>query len=63
VQLAEDQQTARFPSDPAAQTALARRMGYADAEGAAARERLLEDWTAVRNETRAHFDALVLREP
>jgi len=62
VQLVEEQQTARFPSDSQSQIALARRMGYADAEGSAARDRLLEDWTAVRNETRAHFDALVLRE-
>jgi hypothetical protein len=37
-------------------------MGYADVEAAGARNRLLEDWTAVRTETRAHFDALVLRD-
>lgn len=62
VQLPEEQQTAAFPRDPLHQLGLARRMGYADAEGGAARDRMLEDWTAVRNETRAHFDALVLRE-
>jgi glutamate-ammonia-ligase adenylyltransferase len=62
LQLAEEQQTARFPRDAAAQLGLARRMGYADARGSAARDRLLEDWTAVRSETRAHFDALVLSE-
>jgi glutamate-ammonia-ligase adenylyltransferase len=62
LQLAEEQQTARFPADRAAQTALARRIGYADAEGDAARARLLDDWTAVRSEVRAHFDALVLSE-
>jgi glutamate-ammonia-ligase adenylyltransferase len=60
VQLPEEQQTAQFPREPDAQRALARRMGYADAEGRRARDRLLEDWTAVRTETRAHFDALVL---
>jgi glutamate-ammonia-ligase adenylyltransferase len=62
VQLPEEQQTARFPRDAGAQLALARRMGYADARGSAARSRLLEDWTAVKSETRAHFDALVLSE-
>jgi glutamate-ammonia-ligase adenylyltransferase len=62
VQLPEEQQTQQFPRDPNAQLGLARRMGYADVEGTNARNRLLEDWTAVRNETRCHFDALVLRE-
>lgn len=61
-QLAEEQQTAGLPRDPQAQLALARRMGYADAEGSTAHHRLLEDWTAVRNEVRFHFDALVLSE-
>ena len=62
VQLPEEQQTARFPRDARAQLALARRMGYADERGSSARDRLLEDWTAVRNEARSHFDALVLSE-
>ena len=62
VQLAEEQQTARFPRKPAAQTALARRMGYADPEGEAARARLLEDWTSVRSEVRHHFESLVLSD-
>jgi glutamate-ammonia-ligase adenylyltransferase len=62
LQLAEEQQTARVPTARAAQTALARRIGYVDAEGDAARARLLDDWTAVRSEVRAHFDALVLSE-
>jgi glutamine synthetase adenylyltransferase len=62
VQLPEEQQTQQFPRDPVAQLELARRMGYADVAGTSARNRLLEDWTAVRNETRSHFDALVLRE-
>jgi glutamate-ammonia-ligase adenylyltransferase len=62
LQLAEEQQTAAFPRGPGAQLALARRMGYDDERGSSARDRLLEDWTAVRNETRTHFDALVLSE-
>jgi glutamate-ammonia-ligase adenylyltransferase len=63
LQLAEEQQTARLPRERAAQVALARRMGYADAEAATAQARLLEDWTATRSEVRAHFEALVLAEP
>jgi glutamate-ammonia-ligase adenylyltransferase len=62
LQLAEEQQTASFPRDSREQLALARRMGYADAQGSSAQDRLLEDWTAVRNEVRFHFDALVLSE-
>jgi glutamate-ammonia-ligase adenylyltransferase len=63
IQLAEEQQTARMPRERAAQLALARRMGYADPDGQSAQSRLLEDWTAVRTEVRAHFEALVLAEP
>ena len=62
VQLPEEQQTQQFTRDPRDQLALARRMGYVDVAGTSARNRLLEDWTAVRNETRSHFDALVLSE-
>jgi len=62
LQLAEEQQTARFPREARAQLALARRMGYADAEGRSAHDRLLADWTAKRDEVRTHFDALVLSE-
>jgi len=62
LQLSEEQQTARFPREPAAQTALARRMGYVDPEGQQARSRLLDDWTSVRSEVRHHFDALVLSD-
>lgn len=58
----EEQQTSLFPRDRPGQLALARRLGYADAAGDEARDRLLEDWTAVRNEVRTHFDALVFRE-
>jgi glutamate-ammonia-ligase adenylyltransferase len=61
LQLAEEQQTARFPNERPAQVALARRMGYAEPQADAARAVLLEDWTASRGEVRAHFDALVLR--
>lgn len=60
VQLVEERQTSRFPRPAPERLALARRMGYDDPAGDAARDRLLEDWTAVRNEVRAHFDALVL---
>jgi glutamate-ammonia-ligase adenylyltransferase len=60
VQLAEEQQTARFPRDAAAQVGLARRMGYRQPEGRSARENLLEEWSTVRTEVRSHFDALVL---
>jgi len=62
VQLPDERHTAQFPRDAAEQRALARRMGYHDAEGDEARNRLLEDWTAVRTEARAHFEALVLSE-
>jgi glutamate-ammonia-ligase adenylyltransferase len=62
LQLAEEQQTARFPRNAGAQLALARRMGYADVEGSSAHDRLLADWTANRDEVRTHFDALVLSE-
>lgn len=61
LQLVEEQQTARFPADPAAQIAVARRMGYPDAEARAARESLLEDRARVRTQVRMHFEALVLR--
>lgn len=60
LQLVEEQQTARFPRARHEQIALARRLGYAEPEGDRARERLLDDWTAVRSETRSHFEALVL---
>jgi glutamate-ammonia-ligase adenylyltransferase len=62
VQLPEEQQTAQVPHGASEQTALARRMGYADAAGADARARLQDDWLAVRTETRRHFEALVLGE-
>jgi glutamate-ammonia-ligase adenylyltransferase len=61
LQLAEEQQTARFPHERPAQIALARRMGYPELQADSARAALLEDWTSSRGEVRAHFDALVLR--
>ena len=61
LQLAEEQQIARFPHERPAQVALARRMGYPEPQADSARAALLEDWTASRGEVRAHFDALVLR--
>jgi glutamate-ammonia-ligase adenylyltransferase len=62
LQLVEEQQTARFPSQPNERIALARRMGYAHAEAPDALARLMDDWTSVRSRVRAHFEALVLRE-
>ncbi len=62
LQMVEERQKVRFPSEPEEQLALARRMGYAEVQAATARANLLEDWTSVRNEVRGHFDALVLRE-
>jgi glutamine synthetase adenylyltransferase len=61
LQLVEEQQTSEFPRDRAGQLALARRLGYADVEGERARGHLLDDWTEVRTDVRAHFEALVLR--
>lgn len=62
LQLAEEQQVSRLPRERSAQLALARRMGYADPDAQTAQSRLLEDWTAVRTEVRANFEALVLAE-
>jgi len=61
LQMADEQQTSRFPREPAAQLRLARRMRYTDPRGEAALTRLLDDWTRVRSEVRGHFEALVLR--
>jgi glutamate-ammonia-ligase adenylyltransferase len=60
-QLIEEQQTAKFPRDAKAQLGLARRMGYGEASGDAARKHLLDDWNSFRNQVRSHFEALVLR--
>jgi glutamate-ammonia-ligase adenylyltransferase len=60
VQMVEERQTHRFPRERTAQIALARRMGYRDEDGDAARNRLLDEWTNTRAEIRTHFDALVL---
>jgi glutamate-ammonia-ligase adenylyltransferase len=60
LQLEEERQVHTIPRDPAAQRALARRMGYRDTEAERARERMLDDWTAARTEVRGHFEELVL---
>jgi glutamate-ammonia-ligase adenylyltransferase len=60
LQMVEERQTARFPRDARAQTALARRLRYRDPDGARARDRLLDDWTNERAFVRSQFDALVL---
>jgi glutamate-ammonia-ligase adenylyltransferase len=61
LQMADEQQTSRFPREPSAQLRLARRMRYTEPHGDAAVARLLDDWQRVRSEVRAHFEALVLR--
>jgi glutamate-ammonia-ligase adenylyltransferase len=60
LQLEEERQVHTIPRKPAAQRALARRMGYRDTEAERARERMLDDWTAARTEVRGHFEELVL---
>jgi glutamate-ammonia-ligase adenylyltransferase len=60
LQLADEQQTSRVPARAEARTELARRMGYREPGADAARNRFLDDWTAVRSEVRQHFEALVL---
>ncbi|HME69939.1 MAG TPA: hypothetical protein VKM54_08730 [Myxococcota bacterium] len=62
LQMVEERQTQGFPRERFGQIALARRMGYAEAEGERARERLLHDWATVRSQVRAQFEALVLGE-
>jgi glutamate-ammonia-ligase adenylyltransferase len=60
LQMVEERQTQRFPREPAAQLALARRMGYGDGDARRALRRLLEDRDRVHGEVRQHFEALVL---
>ena len=59
-QLVEERQVHAFPRNAGRQNELARRMGYTDPEIASARNRLLDDWTALRSEVRSHFEQLVL---
>jgi glutamate-ammonia-ligase adenylyltransferase len=61
-QLDEERQTHAFPREAGAQRALARRMGFAEADAEAARARLLDEWTAVRSEVRSHFEELLPAE-
>jgi glutamate-ammonia-ligase adenylyltransferase len=60
LQMVEERQTQAFPREAAAQLALARRMGYADADGKRALRRLLDERERVLEEVRQHFEALVL---
>jgi len=59
LQMVEERQTQGFPRERFGQIALARRMGYDEPEGERARERLLKDWSRVRSEVRAQFEALL----
>jgi [glutamine synthetase] adenylyltransferase / [glutamine synthetase]-adenylyl-L-tyrosine phosphorylase len=60
LQLAEEQQTAQLPREPDERTALARRMGYADATGEEAARRFEADLARTRAQVREQFEALVL---
>jgi [glutamine synthetase] adenylyltransferase / [glutamine synthetase]-adenylyl-L-tyrosine phosphorylase len=60
LQLVEEQQTAQLPSDAAERAGLARRMGYAEVEGDAARRHFEADRARVLAQVREQFDALVL---
>ena len=62
LQMVEERQTHRFPTDGQERIELARRMAYRDDEAHRARDRLVDDWTNVRAEVRGHFEALVLSE-
>jgi len=63
VQMVDERQTQAFPRDARAQLCLARRMGYPEPDGREVRAALLDDWTRVRAEVRAHFENLVLESP
>jgi glutamate-ammonia-ligase adenylyltransferase len=60
LQIPEEQQTAQLPRDAAERTALARRMGYADATAADATRRFEADLARTRSQVREQFEALVL---
>ena len=60
LQLAEEQQTAQLPHEGAERIALARRMGYADAEANEALRRFEADLARMRSQVREQFEALVL---
>jgi glutamate-ammonia-ligase adenylyltransferase len=60
LQLAEEQQTAQLPREAAERTAVARRMGYADAAAADATRRFEADLARTRSQVREQFEALVL---
>ena len=60
LQLAEEQQTAQLPRDAAERTAVARRMGYAEAAATDATRRFEADLARTRSQVREQFEALVL---
>ncbi len=60
LQMVEERQTQRLPTEPAGQLALARRMGYVEGEAARALTRWRADAERVREAVRQHFEALVL---
>jgi glutamate-ammonia-ligase adenylyltransferase len=62
LQLDEERQTHAFPRDARSQRALARRMGYGEADAEAARARLLADRSAVRSDVRGRFEELLPAE-
>lgn len=63
LQMDEERQLHRLPSDAAAQLKLARRMGYTAFSGERARLEMLSDLSKNQAAVSRHFDALVLRDP
>jgi glutamate-ammonia-ligase adenylyltransferase len=59
-QLVEERQTHRFPREKESRLALARRMGYRDADGGHAHDLVVRDWTNVRAQVRDQFESLIL---
>lgn len=59
LQLVEEQQTHELPQDPEELRALARRMGYADADPDAATEKMLQDLELRRRRVQSRFEALL----
>lgn len=62
LQMAEDRQVQELPDNPDGQRRLARRLGYDDPDGEAARAALLRDLGAVRGRVREAFDSLLVDE-
>ena len=59
LQLVEEQQTHELPQDPEELRALARRMGYAEADPELATERMLQDLELRRQRVQSRFEALL----